>query len=192
MAYAALAFTLGVSIGAVVRRTIPAMVATLVGFAGIRVLLVEYVRPHLMAPLVARTPFRLEGTGSTFGATIGPHTSARGAWVVSESIVNAAGHAVSGGPGALLVGASTSVGPAGVTIPGVGSCPNLRPQGIGHSTGTAHLIAQCVNQLHLSDVTAYQPASRYWPFQIYESLICLAIALVLAGISVWWVRRRLS
>ena len=37
LAYAALAFTLGAAAGAAIRRTIPAMVATLVGFVGIRV-----------------------------------------------------------------------------------------------------------------------------------------------------------
>jgi hypothetical protein len=188
LAYAALAFTLGVAIGAVMRRTLPAMVATLVGFAGIRLLLVEFVRPHLMAPLLLRTPFRLHAAGSSIGTSIGPHTSTRGDWVVSESIVNAAGHAVGHGNLGLILANATS-GPRGVSIAGVGSCPNLvahRPDQGGN------LLAQCVNQLHLTDVTSYQPASRYWPFQIYESLLCLAIALVLAGISLWWVRRRLS
>jgi len=187
MAHAALAFTLGVGTGAVMRRTIPAMAATLVGFAGIRAFLVEVVRPHLMAPLVARTPFRFQGGG----IAIGPHTEAHGAWVVSESIVNAAGQVVNSGNPGLVLGNATSVGAAGVTIPGVGSCPNLTLEGHAHAAA-GNLVQQCVNQLHLVDVTSYQPASRYWPFQIYESLLCLAIALVLAGISFWWVRRRIS
>ena len=74
----------------------------------------------------------------------------------------------------------------------MGSCPNLTLAGPHTPSATGTLLQQCVNQLHLTDVTAYQPASRYWPFQIYESLICLAIALVLAGVSFWWVRRRIS
>lgn len=189
LAYAALAFTIGVAAGAVIRRTIPAMAATLVGFAGIRLLLVELVRPHLMAPLLARTPFRFLPGGAT---AIGPHTAAPGAWIVSESIVNGAGQTVSHGNPGLFLGGSTSVGPTGVQIPGVGSCPNLTLAGPHTPSATGTLLQQCVNQLHLTDVTAYQPASRYWPFQIYESLICLAIALVLAGVSFWWVRRRIS
>ncbi len=38
----------------------------------------------------------------------------------------------------------------------------------------------------------YQPASRYWAIQSYETAIflALALALVLAGVCVWWVRRR--
>jgi hypothetical protein len=39
---------------------------------------------------------------------------------------------------------------------------------------------------------AYQPASRYWPFQWYELAIYLGVALVLAGACLWWVRRRLT
>jgi hypothetical protein len=46
-----------------------------------------------------------------------------------------------------------------------------------------------MNQLHLSNVVTYQPASRYWPFQIYESLIFLALATAVGGFTVWWVRR---
>jgi hypothetical protein len=191
MAYAALAFTLGVATGAVMRRTIPAMVATLVGFAGIRTVLVEFVRPHLMAPLVSHTPLRFHGAGEI---AIGPHASSPGAWVVSESIVDAAGKTVSGPNGQLgFLGANgTSVGASGVHIAGVGSCPNLTLTGQTHGSASGHLIQQCFNQLRLTDVTSYQPASRYWPFQIYESLLCLAIALLLAGISFWWVRRRIS
>ena len=93
LAYAALAFTLGVATGAAIRRTVSAMIVTLVGFVGLRVFLAEVVRPHLMAPLVNRNPFQyLQPRRVTIG-----HNLPRGAWVVSESIVNKAGHAVSGG-----------------------------------------------------------------------------------------------
>jgi hypothetical protein len=35
----------------------------------------------------------------------------------------------------------------------------------------------------------YQPASRYWTFQVLETVIWLAIALVLAGFCTWRIRR---
>jgi hypothetical protein len=186
LAYAALAFTLGVATGAAIRRTIPAMVATLVGFVGIRVFLAELVRPHLMAPLVARTPFQFLQAGKV---RIGQHLPA-GSWLISETLVNKAGRSVYSGAPGLLLGGSTSAGPTGVSIAGVGSCPNLKASGSSAQAGD--LLQRCVNQLHLSNAISYQPASRYWPFQIYESLLCLALALVLGGLSVWWVRRRLS
>jgi hypothetical protein len=36
----------------------------------------------------------------------------------------------------------------------------------------------------------YQPASRYWPLQWYETVIFLGVALILAGLSSWWVLHR--
>jgi len=44
----------------------------------------------------------------------------------------------------------------------------------------------------------YQPASRYWAFQRYETATFLAVALAVAlalaltGFCFWWIRRRLS
>jgi hypothetical protein len=35
----------------------------------------------------------------------------------------------------------------------------------------------------------YQPASRYWLLQWYETAIYLALALALAGFCFWWIRR---
>jgi predicted DNA-binding protein (UPF0251 family) len=50
-----------------------------------------------------------------------------------------------------------------------------------------------LGRLHLRDVIAYQPASRFWVLQWYETGIFLAAALVLAGFCYWWTgRRRLS
>jgi hypothetical protein len=41
-------------------------------------------------------------------------------------------------------------------------------------------------------VVTYQPASRYWTFQWMETGLFVTLALLLAGGSVWWVRRRLD
>jgi hypothetical protein len=39
---------------------------------------------------------------------------------------------------------------------------------------------------------SYQPASRFWSFQWYETGIYAALALVLAGFCFWRIRHRLS
>ncbi len=108
---------------------------------------------------------------------------------MSQSIVTRAGRSVGGIPG--LLGGQTAVGPSGVTIEGVGSCPNLKAPTPppGDFQGVNPLVARCVNQLHLANVTTYQPASRYWPFQMYETAIFFAAALAVAAVTVWWVRR---
>jgi hypothetical protein len=38
----------------------------------------------------------------------------------------------------------------------------------------------------------YQPASRYWAVQWYETAIFLGLAVILAGICFWQIRRRRS
>jgi hypothetical protein len=56
--YAAFAFALGVTAGVLLRRTIPAMAVTLVGFTAARLAVTYYVRPYLMGSLRARAPAR--------------------------------------------------------------------------------------------------------------------------------------
>ena len=186
--YSAFAFVLGVATGALIRRTVPAMGATLAAFVAVRVAVTEWVRPHLMAPFTARTAFTMNDPRRV---KIGGHLP-RGAWVVTESIVNRAGDPVGGGFGYLNL--TAAVGPNGITIPGAGSCPNLRPTGArpGPSVGINDLVARCVNQLHLTNVVTYQPASRYWPFQIYETVLFLVAAGVIGAGTLWWVRRRIG
>jgi hypothetical protein len=41
-------------------------------------------------------------------------------------------------------------------------------------------------------VLVYQPASRYWAFQSYETAIFLGLAVILGAFCFWWMRRRLS
>jgi hypothetical protein len=177
---------LGVAAGAVIRLTVAAMGATLVLFAAVRVAFTEWVRPHLMAPLTMRAPFTIT---SPRRIEIGGHLP-RGSWVVSQSIVNGAGHAVDGGVAGMFRNLSMVPG-SGVHIPGVGSCPNLTPSPsqLGNPNALSGLLARCVHQLHLTNVVVYQPASRYWPFQIYESLLFFALAVAAAAFTVWWVRR---
>ena len=57
--YAAFAFALGLTASVLIRRTLPAMAATLVAFVGVRMAFVEWVRPHLMTPLRIITPLNL-------------------------------------------------------------------------------------------------------------------------------------
>jgi hypothetical protein len=83
LAYAVFAFALGVAAGATIRRTLPAMAATLGGFAAGRFAIQQWVRPHLATPLHVNAP--------VFGgeASVSP-----GAWTVSARTVDAAGHSV--------------------------------------------------------------------------------------------------
>ena len=53
---------------------------------------------------------------------------------------------------------------------------------------------QCITTISTKyhQVVTYQPGSRFWAFQTYETLLFVALSAALAGFCVWWVRRRLS
>jgi hypothetical protein len=36
---------------------------------------------------------------------------------------------------------------------------------------------------------SFQPGSRFWAFQWYETAIFFGLALALTGLCVWWIRR---
>ena len=64
VAYAVFAVALGALLGAIARRTLVAMAATIVGYFGARYLVTEYVRPNLFAPMRASLPFHLQLTAT--------------------------------------------------------------------------------------------------------------------------------
>jgi ABC-type transport system involved in multi-copper enzyme maturation permease subunit len=51
LAYMAFALSLGVAAGAITRHSIPAMVATLIGYIGVRDVIANLVRPYYLPPL---------------------------------------------------------------------------------------------------------------------------------------------
>ena len=84
IAYALFALALGTLIGAIIRRTLPAMAATLAAFFVVRFTFQWVVRPRLMSTGIASRP------SSEFGVQDG--ASALDGWVLSSHTVDAAGH----------------------------------------------------------------------------------------------------
>ena len=196
--YAACAFALGVTAGVLIRRTLPAMAATLVAFIGVRLALFEWIRPRLMTPLRITIPLNAQP-----GVVLGPAGYAYGQinsadWIISDQTVNGAGRVIGENGGIGPNGAfGINVSPNGtITIQGVGTCPHMAPAG-GPQRGAPgpafqHAAQECVDKFHLREALTYQPSSRYWAFQWYEMAIFIGLALLLAGFCLWWVRRRLS
>lgn len=196
IAYAAFAFALGATTGALLRRTLPAMGTTLVVFVAVRLAVVDWVRPNLMAPLHRTVPdsvFRSLPTAQHASITAAQLTAAQGGlpandWLISGQTLNAAGHVV--GQNGLLAGSinfTPDAGGFGLTIQGAGTCPDVSPT---PPINPGPMIQKCIDQLHLREVLTYQPASRYWPFQWFELAIFLALAVALVGLCFWWIRRR--
>jgi ABC-type transport system involved in multi-copper enzyme maturation permease subunit len=169
--YAAFAFALGVTAGLLIRRTVPAMAVTLAVFAAVQAAFALRIRFHLMPPLRLASALNMSWVGQT--GTIGRNDQSflfvgitpnlPGAWISSSEVTTAAG--------------STSLGPP------LSACgPNA----------SYRACTAAVTRMHLRQVIIYQPGSRFWAFQWYETAIYLALALALAGFCVWWVRRRVS
>jgi hypothetical protein len=178
--YAGFAFALGVGAGALARRTLPAMAATLFGFLAARLLFTYLVRPNLLSTRHALIPL---AQGASVGFFAGPSgtrvfsgaPALPNAWVLSSTLVNRAGKTVGNAQlHGLLLRACPTLARGLPPYPGAGSA--LQP--------CTHALSQ---QLRL--LVAYQPSSHYWPLQGLETGIFLAAALALVGATVWLIEQ---
>ncbi|MFF4879693.1 ABC transporter permease [Micromonospora sp. NPDC000668] len=169
--YAAFAFALGVTVGILVRRTVPAMAVTLAVLAAVQMVVPMSVRAHYLPPahtttaltLAAGTQYQIGIQGNTM--TVSTPVTILGAWITSVQTVDAAGRSFTG----------------------------TAPQACLSMTNSQADCHAAINQLRLQQLVAYQPAGRYWTFQWYETAIYLTLALAIAGLCVWRIRRfRLS
>ena len=215
VAYALFAFALGSLAGLLIRRTLPAMVVTLFGFIGLRYVVEDSLRPHYLTPLKASTPFNPLNPGVTQGSSGGLQSSAQ---VVSQETVTGTGRVLSQSGNVGPSSGEVSVANSGtVTLRGVGTChgnvnnplvatgrvsqslqqsltggPQVHAPSNSAIEKLNQIVSTCAHKYGLRDIVSYQPLSRYWPFQMYESALFIAAALVLAGFSLWWVRRRMA
>ena len=195
--YAAFAFALGATAGVVLRRTVPAMAVTGAGFAAARVAVTYWVRPNLASPVHESLPLSAgSGPGFLYGDSQGtmnynapvqngvptpgvgqavltaPQVSVPNGWVYSTTAVDKAGHA-----------------PTSHYL--LQACPALK-QLSKPQPPSAEQLQACITRLTSTfhTVVAYQPASRFWPFQWAEMGVFLAAALVLCAFTYWWLRRQ--
>jgi hypothetical protein len=189
--YAAFAFALGLAAGAILRRTLPAMAATFVGFIAARIIFTFWIRPHLLPAAHAAQQLGAGNagiTGTPHGASLfATSPTVANAWVYSGTIVENAGNA----PSAAAIHALLYA-----RCPQIASGRGLSSgSGLGKAAATPSVVnalfSKCMSnlsqQLHL--LVTYQPASHYWPLQALETGIFLAAALVLIGATVWRVGR---
>ena len=167
--YALFAFTLGVTTGMLIRRTVPAMATTLAIYIGAVLAMPLAVRSHL-APLAHATPpldistiqgFEIQGAGVM--SVVGGASPANG-WVLSNATITPAGNVF--------------VGPVNPTY----CSPTVGPQTCLHWIGTLGLR---------QDIT-YQPTSHFWTMQWAETGIFVVAAALLASFCFWFTRSRLT
>jgi hypothetical protein len=155
------AFAIGALAGILIRRVIPAMFATIVVWVALAFLTGAYLRPHYEAPLVTHAA-----------------NSPAGALVINQ--------------GLLRDGKPASLDMINQTLRAV-DLQALTPT-LFHPTGPSTLPnsedpVQYLIQHGYTQVTTYQPASRFWTFQWIEGAWLLALSLLVLGTTIWRVRR---
>jgi hypothetical protein len=144
--YAAFAFSLGLTAGALIRRTLPAIAVTLALFVATRTAVTQWIRPHFQTPLTIAGPKLTGPLGRAGGGITPPHPAD---WMLAHS-----------------THATCTVGTGAHRY----ACPGA------------------IRQI----IYTVQPASRYRLFQYDETATFLAIAIILAALSYWWIRRRIT
>ena len=157
------AFAMGALAGMLIRRVVPAIVATLAAYTGLALLAGNVLRQHYLTPLVAK--------GSNLPGS---------AWITSEWWTKGGKFAFGARPPINLLQqlcpASFVTGPGG---------------GIGIKGG-AGAPTTCLVQHGYTQWSDYQSASHFWPFQWIEGGWLLALSVLLIAVTVWLVRRRVA
>jgi hypothetical protein len=159
-AWTLVAFAMGALAGVVIRRVLPAIVATIAVWAGLAFGTGLVLRPHYATQVVTSNPN-----------------------IPAQALVINQGWFKGGNPVSLEMMNQTfaRVDIRAVTIelwqPGPATPPNLDP-------------VQYLIQHGFSQLTTYQPASHFWPFQLIECGWLLVLSLGLIAVTVWLVRRR--
>jgi hypothetical protein len=175
--YAVFATALGITAGALLRRTLPAIAVTLAGFIAVRTVIFLLLRQSFMTAVTSYFP-----VGSGF-------TPAGSAWQLGAGFVGAGGQ-----PILLPLSTNGAVigGAGGVGLP-VSSLPAACQQLAGNGRlGRAayHAVVSCAQAHGIRGYVTYQPAWRYWAFQGIETGIFLLLAAALIAVAFAVVSRR--
>jgi len=163
-AWTLVAFAIGGLTGMLIRRVVPAIVATLAVYAGLAFAVGLYLRQHYLAPLVVRNLISPPDSGWVVGQ-----------WWTRGGLFAFAGDRDADGmpPMSYLQQTCPHIAAA---------APTAKP-----SPGA---IVRCFSQHGYTLLTSYQPSSRFWPFQWIESGWLVALSVLLIAATVWLVRRR--
>ncbi|MFJ8018253.1 ABC transporter permease [Streptomyces sp. NPDC096339] len=183
LGYAAFAFTLGACAGLLIRRTVPAMAATLVAFVAVQILVPSALRPHFVTP--EHTDVALSSLVSAPAGDGGESGASSGGWNANNVQLKGTGDDAYLRVGVLKPGAWVVSDPAAVLdasgkeVRGARGCADR---------DTDPFKCFATSDLHIE--VDYQPADRYWTFQWIETGVFLALSGLLAGFCAWWLRRR--
>jgi hypothetical protein len=164
LAYVAFALALGVASGVLLRKTVPAMAATFIGFVAVRLPVELLARQNYLPPRV------VTWDGASQPAGPGPTD-----WEIGRGWIDRGGHHISM---SLVLNSCSSTGPGGGAS--------------GGPSQSGALFYNCTYAHGWLQFVAWQPHDRFWLFQGIESAIFVALAAVLLGLGMWWVQRRIA
>ena len=169
--YAIFAFTLGVTLGMLIRRSIPAMAATLAVYAVVIFAMQGWIRENLVSAEQITRPLdltagidRLLINDTDNSIEVVGSDNLPDAWVLTNQSITESGEVFSGP----------------VDLAACGPQANFNQ------------CEQWIDSLGLRQDLTYHPASHFWPLQLIETGIFVGIAVLLAGFCFWWTRRRLT
>jgi hypothetical protein len=165
MAVTLFAFAVGVLAGVVLRRTIPAMVATLITYVAVRITTEESIRPHYRSPL-SRVTDPAAQAGRDDAADRLPTTD----WTVDESWIDRAGHRLTDSEQTDL----------------------LHTIYRGSADVPDDVVANYLAKHGMRHYIEYHPDSSFWSFQAIEAAGYLGLAAALLVTTAWLVRRRIT
>jgi hypothetical protein len=171
------AVSLGIALGVVLRRTLPAMALTLALMVFVQIALPSWIRPHLL-PATSQTLVISSDTVDSITTTpgggeaqVGVHTAHRGDWVLSQHTVKA------GKPVSLPAWFRVCVEPDVAKV-----------QPVSHAPDTSACFAQLTAEGYQQRVV-YQPVGNFWPLQWAETGLYLVLSALLTLVTFQWVRR---
>jgi hypothetical protein len=168
--YALLAFTLGLVVGVLARKTLVAMAVTLLVFVVFQLVMANVLRPHFAEPVtetIAWADANTVGQIDSFG--IGPD----GAGIQEYKI-----------PGAWVISGYIAVDKSDGTKVSAADIEACHDQSKNPD--------ECMTEFDATFDVTYQPADRYWDFQWIEFGIAAGLAAVLAGVAFWRLPRGLN
>jgi len=165
VAYSLFAMALGIAVGALVRRVLPAIAITLAGFIAVRAVVTLWLRPHYMS---AVTVFYKVTSGFTPPGSF---------WSIASGLLGPNGQAIGQNTnGNVFYGIPVNYLPASCAAP---------------SRGAVTVPPSCAQALtHFRGFLTYQPGNRYWAFQGIETAIFVALAAALIAVTAVVLLRR--
>ncbi|ASW56203.1 ABC transporter permease subunit [Plantactinospora sp. KBS50] len=174
VAYTVFGFALVTIVGLLLRRTVPAIALTMLAVIVVQFAMPNLVRPHYLPPerlsldMTTEAINQARGLGSLTGGAVVKGLNVPDAWVTDVSELQTAdGQPL---PEAVFDDCFYDAPPTG-------------------ATGTFGDLAVCLGNLDLHVDITYQPHHRYWPFQLIETALYLALSALLIGFGLRRIHR---